>query len=134
MKTIQVFDPALCCNTGVCGVDVDQALVSFAADVDWAKQQGAHIERFNLAQQPMAFADNTTVKGFLERAGQEALPLTLIDGELALAGRYPSRADLARWAGVTPQVAEPQGSTSCCAPAKPAPASQSSCCSGSKCC
>lgn len=78
MKAIQVFDPALCCSTGVCGVDVDQALVSFAADVDWAKQQGAQIERFNLAQQPMSFAENATVKGFLERAGQEALPLTLI--------------------------------------------------------
>ena len=39
MKTIQVFDPALCCSTGVCGVDVDQALVNFSADVDWAKQK-----------------------------------------------------------------------------------------------
>lgn len=58
MKTIQVFDPALCCSTGVCGVDVDvdvdvdQALVSFSADVDWAKQNGAQIERFNLARTP----------------------------------------------------------------------------------
>ena len=71
MKTIQIFDPALCCSTGVCGVEVDQALVSFSADVDWAKQNGAQIERFNLAQQPMAFAENATVKGFLERSGQE---------------------------------------------------------------
>ncbi len=58
MKSIQVFDPALCCSSGVCGVDVDQALVSFTADVDWARQHGAQIERFNLAQQPMAFAGN----------------------------------------------------------------------------
>jgi hypothetical protein len=48
MKTIQVFDPAMCCSSGVCGVDVDQQLVSFSADVDWAKQNGAKIERFNL--------------------------------------------------------------------------------------
>ena len=75
MKTIQVFDPALCCSTGVCGVDVDQALVSFSADLDWAKQNGAKIERFNLAQQPMAFADNAVVKSFLQRSGPEALPL-----------------------------------------------------------
>ena len=57
--TIQVFDPALCCSTGVCGADVDQALVSFSADAAWAKLNGAQIERFNLAQQPMAFAENT---------------------------------------------------------------------------
>jgi len=100
MKSIQVFDPALCCSTGVCGVDVDQALVSFSADVEWARQHGARIERFNLAQQPMAFAENPTVKGFLERSGQDALPLILVDGEVALAGRYPQRAELARWTGL----------------------------------
>lgn len=110
MKTIQVFDPALCCSTGVCGVEVDQTLVTFSADVDWAKQNGAQIERFNLAQQPMAFAENVTVKGFLERAGQEALPLTLVGGEVALAGRYPSREDLARWADIAQvSASKPQG-------------------------
>ena len=90
MKTIQVFDPALCCSTGVCGVDVDQALVSFSADVAWAKLNGAQIERFNLAQQPMAFAESIAVKGFLERSGHEALPLVLVNGEVAMAGRYPN--------------------------------------------
>ena len=107
MKTIQVFDPALCCSTGVCGVDVDQALVSFSADVDWAKQNGARIERFNLAQQPVAFAENPIVKGFLERSGQDSLPLILVDGEVALAGRYPNRAELARWASVTETSPKP---------------------------
>lgn len=119
MSSIQVFDPALCCSTGVCGVDVDQQLVGFSADADWAKQNGAQIERFNLAQQPMAFAENPVVKAFLERSGAEALPLILVDGEVALAGRYPNRGELARWAGIT-QTEEK---------------TQSGCCSGnSRCC
>lgn len=101
MKTLHIFDPAMCCNTGVCGVDADQQLVSFAADVDWAKKQGAQIERFNLAQQPMAFAENPVVKSFLERSGPEALPLILLDGEIALTNRYPRRAELARWLGLS---------------------------------
>ena len=100
MSKIQVFDPALCCSTGVCGVDVDQALVSFSADVDWAKANGAEIQRFNLAQEPMAFAVNTTVKAYLQRSGEKALPLILVDGEVAMAGRYPEREELARWAGI----------------------------------
>ncbi|MHB1567160.1 MAG: arsenite efflux transporter metallochaperone ArsD [Acidiferrobacter sp.] len=122
MKHIQVFDPALCCSTGVCGVDVDQALVSFSADVQWAQQNGAQIERFNLAQQPLAFAENPAVKGFLERSGADALPLILIDGEVALAGRYPSRAELSRWAAIAPK--------------DPAPADQGCCGGGSqgRCC
>lgn len=40
MTKIQVYDPALCCSTGICGVDVDQEKVTFAADVDWLKSQG----------------------------------------------------------------------------------------------
>lgn len=120
MKTIQVFDPALCCSTGVCGVEVDQALVNFSADVAWAKLNGVQIERFNLAQQPMAFAANNAVKGFLDRSGAEALPLILVDGEIALAGRYPNRTELTRWAGILPTVTDTKGADSCC--------------SGSKCC
>lgn len=112
MPIIHVFDPALCCSTGVCGVDVDQALVGFSADIDWAKQQGAHIERFNLAQQPMAFAENPLVKAFLERSGAEALPLILLDGEVALAGRYPNRTELSRWTGIA--LAEEKPQSSCC--------------------
>ncbi|MFG1360150.1 MULTISPECIES: arsenite efflux transporter metallochaperone ArsD [Xanthobacter] len=118
MKTIQVFDPAMCCSTGVCGTDVDQNLVTFAADVEWASRNGARIERFNLAQQPTAFADNAIVKGLLERTGQAALPVTLVDGQLALAGRYPARDDLARWAGIAVSSASP---------------SQEGCCSGNRC-
>jgi len=117
MTSIQVFDPALCCSTGVCGVDVDQQLVGFSADVDWARQNGAQIERFNLAQQPLAFAENPVVKGFLERSGAEALPLILVDSEVALAGRYPDRTELARWAGIAQTEEAPK----------------SGCCSGGKC-
>ena len=41
MRTIQVFDPAMCCSTGICGVDVDESLVAAAADFEWARQRGA---------------------------------------------------------------------------------------------
>ncbi|MFZ2449560.1 MAG: arsenite efflux transporter metallochaperone ArsD [Methylovulum miyakonense] len=112
MPHIQIYDPALCCSTGVCGVDVDQELVGFSADADWAKQNGADLERFNLAQQPMAFAENPVVKAFLERSGAEALPLILVDGEVALAGRYPNRTELTRWSGIASAEEKPQ--SGCC--------------------
>ncbi len=113
MNKLQVFDPALCCSTGVCGTEVDQALVDFSADVDWLKRSGGEIERFNLAQQPMAFVENAKAKAYLERSGAEALPLILLDGEEVLSGRYPSRDELSEWLGIgavpslfTEQVAE----------------------------
>jgi hypothetical protein len=118
MKAIHIFDQALCCSTGVCGVEVDQSLVDFAADVDWATKGGVMIVRHNLASEPMTFVDNPVVKGFLERSGADALPLTLVDDEIALAGRYPGRAELARWAGLTSPENAPDKAptTACCAP------------------
>lgn len=104
MKKIKVFDPALCCSTGVCGVNVDQALVSFSADVDWARQNGAQIERFNLAQQPLAFAETAAVKAALERSGEKVLPLLLVDNQVALSGRYPTRDELATLAGIAQET------------------------------
>ena len=126
MKKIQIFDPALCCSSGVCGVEVDQQLVSFAADVNWANENGASIERFNLAQQPLVFAQNAAVKSMLERSGEGALPLTLVDGEVALAGRYPSRDELTRWIDVALPVSDSPAAD------KAAPAA-GNCCSGGCC-
>ena len=125
MKNIQIFDPALCCSSGVCGTDVDQALVSFSADIDWARQNGLSVERFNLAQQPMAFAENAAVKGLLARSGESALPITLVDGEIAFAGRYPAREDLARWLDAS-NTASTSTETSTAAKA-------GACCSGGAC-
>ena len=117
MKKIEVFDPALCCSSGVCGTEVDQALVTFSADVDWAKQQGGAITRYNLAQQPMAFVENKAVHAFLERSGEKGLPLVLVDGEIALAGRYPSRDELVRWSDMPVVSAEtPPAAPACCKP------------------
>ncbi len=99
MATIQVFDPPMCCPTGVCGPQVDPALVRFAADLDWLKGRGVAVERFNLAQTPAAFAGNPVVTAAM-RARDDALPLLLVDGEVAFQGAYPARDALAARLGV----------------------------------
>jgi hypothetical protein len=132
MRTIAVFEPALCCNTGLCGADVDQTLVTFTADLAWLQQRGAQISRHNLASDPMAFAGNPTVKQFLEVAGSAGLPLVLVDGLTVLTGAYPNRDQLLTWAGLDATPAPPRAAElgltdnsaaeSCCAPG------DSSCC------
>jgi hypothetical protein len=115
MATILVFDPALCCSTGVCGVDIDQVLVNFSADVDWAKQNGADIIRFNLSQDPIAFAANAKVKDALHKLGEDALPLILVDGEIVLTGHYPDRLQLSSWTGIDiPQEQPKINAGGCC--------------------
>lgn len=110
MPVINVYEPALCCSTGVCGPDIDQALVTFTADVEYLKGLGADVSRHNLAGDPGAFAGNDTVRSFLEVAGSEGLPLTLVDGVTVATGRYPARDQLLRYAGLTSPSA-PEGVT-----------------------
>lgn len=131
MPSIAVFEPALCCNTGVCGEDVDQNLVTFTADMVWLLEQGASITRHNLANDPMAFANNETVKSFLEIAGSSGLPLVSVDGVTVATGRYPTRAELARWAGLESPAAMPTGAINLGLSESGA---SSSCCGDSDCC
>jgi hypothetical protein len=98
MITIQVFDPAMCCSTGVCGPSIDPALPRFAADLEWLKSKGVRVERFNLAQDVGAFTGNPIVKATLNSQGTKCLPLILVDGELVTQGEYPVRGVLARFA------------------------------------
>lgn len=126
--TIRVFDPAMCCSTGVCGPSVDPELARFAADVDWLQKQGVTVERFNLSQQPGAFVDIPAVKEALAR-GMQVLPLVLVGDRIAVEGTYPSRETLAALAGVVVKklVSAPADTSGCCGPST-APKSKTSCC------
>ena len=104
MIAIHVFDPAMCCSSGVCGPSVDPQLSRFAADLDWLKKQGVAVERFNLSQQPAAFAQDDAVKSALETKGEAGLPVVKVNGEVKSSGVYPTRVDLAGWAGVEAKV------------------------------
>lgn len=96
----QIFDPPMCCSTGICGPGVDPALVAFSADLDWLKRQGVEVERYNLFQQPQSFVTNSTVTTALKEHGNDCLPLILIDGKIVLQGAYPTREKLAHLAGL----------------------------------
>lgn len=100
MTTLTVYDPPQCCATGVCGADVDQQLVDFAADLDWLKSQGAEIRRINLSREPMEFVSNPAIKALMDTAGADALPAILVEGAVISTARYPARRELAKWAGL----------------------------------
>ena len=122
---IQIFEGPLCCNTGVCGPDPDQALVDFTADLDWLTRQGVSVRRANLAQDPAAFADSAVARAFVQKVGASGLPLIVADDVTVATGRYPSRAELARIAGV--EAPAENAATGCCGSAPSTPAA-SVCC------
>jgi AhpD family alkylhydroperoxidase len=100
MKRLDVYDPAMCCSSGVCGPQVDPALVRFAADVKWLQDQGVEVRRFNLSQNPAAFVENEQVRRALTDKGEAALPLLLLDGHAIASGEYPGRSRLAEALGL----------------------------------
>ena len=150
---IEVFDPAMCCSTGVCGPSVDPALAKFAADLEWLTSTGATIRRFNLGQEPVAFAENERVRALLTEQGEAALPVIFADGELRATGRFPAREELAVWASVefpslpvdnlsvsdlsspaADEASDEMASTSCCTPSDTSATESdaSSCCAPSQ--
>ncbi|MBI5175802.1 MAG: arsenite efflux transporter metallochaperone ArsD [Candidatus Melainabacteria bacterium] len=97
---IKVFEPPMCCSTGLCGPSVDPLLVEFSANLDWLKRSGVDVERYNLSQTPAAFVGNDTVRELLQKVGNDCLPLVIADGAVAFQGRYPEKSELAKLVGL----------------------------------
>ena len=116
MKTIEIFDPALCCPTGLCGTNIDPNLMRIAVIVDNLKKKGVNITRHNLKDEPQIYVTNIKVNELLQAKGVEALPITLVDGEVAVIGSYPTTQQMSEWSRVNldfiPMPQEDKGS--CC--------------------
>ena len=99
-KELKIYDPPMCCPTGICGPNVDRALVEFAGAVKRLAGYGIPVERWNLAQQPKAFIENPLVRDLLAKLGVKGLPFILVNDEIKLSGRYPTAEELFTWFGI----------------------------------
>ena len=91
MKKIEVYDPPMCCPTGLCGPDVDEELLSFQeAVLKIEKEHGGKVEikRHGLNTNPQAFMSSKEVKEALDKEGINILPVTTVDGKLVKKGGY----------------------------------------------
>ena len=97
MKKIEIFDPAMCCSTGVCGPSVNPELIRVAAVVENLKKSGIHIIRHNLSSEPQAFVQNTIINAALNVKGTEILPVTMVDGAIVKEGGYLTSKEFAEY-------------------------------------
>ena len=100
MKTLKIYDPAMCCSTGICGPDVDPELIALATFIKTIDSSDVTVERFNLAQNPMVYTMNSVVSKLLGDKGVSVLPLVFINDELVSSGGYPSLDDLKAQLGI----------------------------------
>ena len=93
---IEVYDPAMCCPTGVCGPSVDTELVRIQEALRQIQKQApdGQVSRYGLSSEPQAFVANPAVAELLKTEGPECLPLVYVDGELVSKSRYPDNKQL----------------------------------------
>lgn len=89
MKTLKIYDPAMCCPTGVCGTDIDPKLVQLANFLSTLDKKQFDVQRFGLSTEPDAYVENQKVSNILKEEGVDSLPLFFIDDELVFKGNYP---------------------------------------------
>lgn len=121
MKKIELFDPAMCCSTGVCGPSIDPELMRMATVINSLKEKGIIIKRHGLSNEPQDFIANKVISDLLQKEGADILPVTLVDGEVVKTKKYPTNEELSKWLGVEVKNKQPEkkggcgyGSKGCC--------------------
>jgi hypothetical protein len=112
---VQVFDPEMCCSSGVCGPAPDPALIRFSAALERLKAEGADVQRHQMSRNPQAFVGNADVYRLLLERGASALPVTVVDGSIVAAGSYPSYEQMraTRQAAASAPAARPASGSGC---------------------
>jgi hypothetical protein len=91
---VEIFDPPLCCPTGVCGPTVDQTLLDVNEMILALKAEGVGVERYQMAGNPAAFLGNADVMRLVRERQMDALPITVVQGHVVKAGAYPTLAEV----------------------------------------
>jgi len=104
---VEIYDPAMCCSSGLCGPAIDPALVKVNDAIIVLKQQCVEVVRFNLAQQTKLYMENKTVADLLHKNGKKVLPITFVNGVIFKTGEYPSYEELCKALGIEPRQTKP---------------------------
>lgn len=100
MKNLSIFDPAMCCPTGMCGVSIDPEFLRVATALHTLKRNGIEVHRYNLSSTPEEFVKNTVVNDYINHNGADVLPLTVLDNVVVLTKRYPTNEEMMKLLGL----------------------------------
>lgn len=121
MKAVRIYEPVMCCNTGVSGVGIDSELMRMSKLMKIFLKEGIDVKRLDLSKTPQEFMKNTEVMGLIQEKKTDILPITVVEDKVVLMGRYPTNEEFAKFLeipiGMLEQEAEQEritNDTSCC--------------------
>ncbi len=126
---LYIYEPAMCCPTGLCGVGIDEELLRISAVLSLLEENGIKVERFNLSSSPQEFVKNKEINELIMEKGIEILPVTLVEGKIVKTGSYPNNEELKNFLDVPTSFVE-RGKTVEGVPAD----KNGECCPGGNCC
>lgn len=91
---VEIFDPPMCCPTGLCGPTLDQTLLDVDQLVLALQDEGHRVERYQMMSHPQAFLGHADVMKLVRERQMDALPVTLVHGRIVKVGEYASEAEL----------------------------------------
>lgn len=100
MKRMIIYEPAMCCPTGLCGVGIDKELLRISTVLSSLEKNGVKTERFNLTNSPQEFIKNQEVNQLMMDKGIEILPLTIVDTNIVKTGSYPTNEEIMKFLDV----------------------------------
>lgn len=101
MTELALFEPAMCCSTGVCGPAVNENLLQITSVMNALDTvEGFQAKRYNLSNNPQSFVENEKISQLLQEKGADALPATLLNGEVVKVGEYPSIEEITAFTGI----------------------------------
>lgn len=92
--TTEIFDPPMCCPTGLCGPTLDQRLLDLSEMILNLQSEGVQVKRYQMTSHPHAFLNNSDVMQLLRERGTAALPITVVAGRMVKAGAYPTPSEV----------------------------------------
>ena len=91
---VELFDPPLCCPTGLCGPVLDTTLVDLNEAIITLQAEGRTVVRRQMAAEPQAFMKNADVYRLIRERQLAVLPITVVHGQVVKTDAYPSLAEL----------------------------------------
>ena len=96
---VELFDPPLCCPTGLCGPVLDTTLVDITEAIITLQAEGRTVVRHQMAAEPQVFMNNADVYRLIHERQLEVLPITIVLGHIVKTGAYPTLVELRRALG-----------------------------------